>query len=120
MTCASYKEIGAVSYGWERQVDSAASIQGWIGTLGGGVSVLNVADGRFTRYRYDPDDPQSLSNDTVLSFYEDPTGTVWIATFGGGLDRFDRATQVFTHCAESDALANASVYAILADSRGFL
>ncbi|TVQ09894.1 MAG: response regulator [Bacteroidetes bacterium] len=32
---------------------------------------------------------QGLSHDDILSFCEDPTGNIWIGTYGGGLMRFD-------------------------------
>ncbi len=65
----------------------------WIGTEQG----LNKYDGyRFTTYKHDPDNPNSLSNNRIWTIYEDQSGVLWIGTFGGGLNRFDRATEQFT------------------------
>lgn len=65
----------------------------WIGTDQG----LNKYDGyRFTTYKHDPDDPNSLSHNLVWSIFEDGSGDLWIGTFGGGLNRFDRAKEQFT------------------------
>jgi len=59
-----------------------------VGTWGGGLDRFNepaLGEGTFSHYRYDPDDPSSLGNDLVASIYEDRSGTLWVATFGGGL-----------------------------------
>ena len=76
----------------------------WIGTLSGGLDrlVLSEAEGsdreldQFTHYPSDPDDPHSLSDNEVLSIYEDRAGLLWIGT-RGGLDLFDRKNESFTH-----------------------
>ena len=41
--------------------------------------------------------PDSLSYDKVSGMREDPSGALWIGTYGGGLDRFDPATGRFVH-----------------------
>ena len=46
-------------------------------------------------YRHDPDDPNSLSHDSVVNILEDRTGTLWIGTYGGGINAFDRKTEQF-------------------------
>jgi len=66
----------------------------WFGTEDG----LNKYDGHtFTVYKQEPGNPHSLSSNAVLGLHEDRSGTLWVATFGGGLNRFDRRTQTFTH-----------------------
>jgi ligand-binding sensor domain-containing protein len=40
-------------------------------------------------YRHDPDDPNSLSDDTIRSLYKDRDGILWIGSNFGGLDRLD-------------------------------
>ncbi len=97
----------------------------WVGTLGGINFLDDVNDPsmvRFKHYRRDPGDPNSLNNEWVLSFYQDPIldEEIWIGTWGGGLGRFDRATQTFTHYTEKDGLLDDIVSCILADSAGFL
>ncbi len=72
----------------------------WIGTQGGGLNRL--VPGRtpndrptFVRYRHRAGDPGSLSSDFIRGMLEDETGAFWIATYGGGLNRFDPATGTF-------------------------
>ena len=65
----------------------------WIGTDQG----LNKYDGYgFTTYKHDPDDPNSLSHNRIWSIFEDQSSELWVGTFGGGLNKFDRVTEQFT------------------------
>lgn len=71
----------------------------WIGTQDG----LNRFDGyEVTTYRYDPDDAHSLSDNYVRDIVEDESGALWIATHGGGLNRFDPLTASFSRYASGD------------------
>ena len=64
----------------------------WFGTQGG----LNRYDGyRFTQYRHDPKDPNSLASDYVRDVLEDNQGTIWVAA-GAALHRFNPETGTFT------------------------
>ena len=66
----------------------------WFGTRDG----LNKYDGyKFTVYKYDASNPNSLSQNTIQDITEDPDGNLWIATWGGGLNMFDRAKEIFVH-----------------------
>ncbi len=66
----------------------------WLGTETGG---MQKYDGyRFTTYRNNPDDPNSISNNTVWSISEDPEGNLWIGTAGKVLNKFDPNTELFT------------------------
>ncbi len=66
----------------------------WIGTEGG----LNRYDGnRFKVFRHDPNDPTSLASDDISFIHQDVEGMLWLATWGGGLDRFDPITETFKH-----------------------
>ncbi|MBI3111406.1 MAG: hypothetical protein HYZ01_07530 [Ignavibacteriales bacterium] len=66
----------------------------WFGTRDG----LNRYDGaEFKVYRSDGDSGQGLSHVTVRALIADSTRCLWIGTDGGGLNRFDFATQSFTH-----------------------
>ena len=41
--------------------------------------------------------PTSLSDNNVYAIYEDRNGVLWVGTGQGGLDRFDRQSETFTH-----------------------
>ncbi|UCH95361.1 MAG: PAS domain S-box protein [Candidatus Aminicenantes bacterium] len=65
----------------------------WFGTQDG----LNRYDGyKFTIYRHNPKNPNSLSNNYIYSLYEDHHGVLWVGT-QEGLNRFDREKETFAH-----------------------
>jgi ligand-binding sensor domain-containing protein/signal transduction histidine kinase/AraC-like DNA-binding protein len=49
----------------------------------------------FIRYKNDPLDSTSISSNYVQSVLEDSHGKVWVATYYGGLNQFDRVTGKF-------------------------
>ena len=48
-------------------------------------------------YKNNPLNPSSLESNSLESMCIDSSGIIWIGTFGSGLDRFDPATESFTH-----------------------
>ena len=64
---------------------------------GGGLNKFDPTTERFTRYRHDPDNPNSISGDAVKSIARDSRGYLWFGTEDSGLDKFDPATETFTH-----------------------
>ena len=64
----------------------------WIGTADG----LNRYDGyKFKIFRNDIKDNTTIGNNYVQDIIEDKSGNIWVATVGGGLDKFDRNTNRF-------------------------
>ena len=59
-----------------------------------GISRFDPATDGFVNYQLDPDNPASLAN-WVTVMYQDRFGTLWLATFGGALVRFDDETKRF-------------------------
>ena len=71
----------------------------WFGTDDG----LNRYDGyQFTIFRHDPAEPTSLSQGGIREIYEDSSGTLWLRTSSGGLDRFDRDRNRFIRYRRAD------------------
>jgi GAF domain-containing protein/ligand-binding sensor domain-containing protein len=93
----------------------------WFGTHSG-LNRLGAEDRsdpdavQFTHYQHDPNDPQSLSHNIVFVIHEDRASTLWVGTWGGGLNRFDRASGTFTHYRVKDGLPNDVVYGILEEA----
>lgn len=86
---------------------------------------LNRYDGmEFTVFTHDPDDPASLGDNYVWNLFEDSRGTLWIVTYGGGLDTFDPATESFGHHRHDPknpaSLSSDLVWCVYEDSRGNL
>ncbi|KPL23289.1 MAG: hypothetical protein AMS23_06855 [Bacteroides sp. SM1_62] len=67
----------------------------WIGTWDGGLNRLirpdsgsmNPGSVKFIRYTHDPSDPGSISSNAVLSLNIDHSGTLWIGTYGEGINK---------------------------------
>jgi signal transduction histidine kinase/ligand-binding sensor domain-containing protein/FixJ family two-component response regulator len=51
----------------------------------------------FRTYRFERGNPNSLATNTVQAILLGRGGVLWLGTSGGGLDRFDPATETFTH-----------------------
>ena len=100
----------------------------WIGTASG-LSVYDKQTGRFRTYLHDPDDPHSISNDTITNvmlqaILEDRSGGIWIGT-ERGLNRFDKSaggrfTRFPADPDDPEALLDDWVSAIIEDSEGLL
>ncbi len=92
----------------------------WIGTEGGGlIHMQKEKDGQptFTSYRYNPNDPSSLSSNLINAIYEDSRHNLWIGTWAG-LNRFDYQTRTFKAFRKEDGLADNVVYGIIEDKDG--
>lgn len=56
----------------------------WMGTVGGGISILDPATGQFEQLAYKENDPLSLPALTVISIFCDHNGHVWCGRPAGG------------------------------------
>ena len=93
----------------------------WFGTNAG----LYRYDGYSLKsYQHDPNDPNSLSDDTIRVLYKDRDGILWIGSNFGGLDRLDPTQDTFTHyrhdAADNRSLSDNSVGCIYQDRNGVL
>ncbi|CAN5883071.1 sensor histidine kinase [soil metagenome] len=91
----------------------------WIGPGSQALTRFNPKTGTFTQYKHDSRKVGTISGTTVSRIYEDSKGNLWFGT-GGGLCRFDFATQTFITYTEQQGLAGNSVFSILEDNEGYL
>jgi signal transduction histidine kinase/ligand-binding sensor domain-containing protein/CheY-like chemotaxis protein len=68
----------------------------WIGTLRGGINVIEHKKCSFTRITYNPPGNDNPVNNFIMSFCEDEKHNVWIGTDGAGLRYWDRQKNLFT------------------------
>ncbi|MBK9099541.1 MAG: hypothetical protein IPM14_15805 [bacterium] len=91
----------------------------WIGVQEG----LYRYDGqKFKVFRHSPDDPNSLGRGGVFVLCEDKSGVLWIATGGGGLNRYNADQENFTRFLnpeDSSAMHN-FILALYEDKSGTL
>ena len=91
----------------------------WIGVENDGLYNFNRTTETFTHYKHDPDDPQSLSENYILSLhYEDHTGVLWVGTVWG-INRFDRTTETFISYQDTP-MGKGNVNVIYEDHTGML
>ncbi|MFH1194248.1 MAG: two-component regulator propeller domain-containing protein [bacterium] len=95
----------------------------WLGTPTLGLVRFDPTIQNVKYYHYDSGDKFSLNNNFILTIAEDPIdpeNILWIGTEGGGLNRFDKTNEKFTHFTIDEGLPNNVVYGILSDKNGFL
>jgi len=99
----------------------------WIGTESGGLNKFDPATELFTHYTHDPDDSNSLSHNSVKFIFADPDETneiIWLGTIGAGVDKFDFATNTFTHYSHdpnnTNSISDNYVNSIYMDSQGYV
>jgi len=76
----------------------------WLGTLGSGI-IVHSKKGDWFNQKAD-DSRQGLSNNRILSFYQDVSGVLWVGTEGGGLNYFDPYTINFKYLGTNEKLKN--------------
>lgn len=68
----------------------------WIGTLRGGVNIIDRRKYKFNTLAHEPQNPNSISGDFVFSFCESDADVLWIGTDGKGLTRWERSQNKYT------------------------
>ncbi len=56
--------------------------------LGEGMDIFNLKTRRFVNLKHQPSNDRSLSSNNILILYKDKSGTVWVGTRNGGLNKF--------------------------------
>lgn len=93
-------------------VDRAGTV--WVGTQEDGLYRLDTGAGdRWTVYHNEPKDETSLGPGAIIRLHEDRGGNLWLAIFGGGLQRFDRKRNAF----ETYPLQTADLYMVKEDPK---
>jgi PAS domain S-box-containing protein len=101
----------------------------WIGTYGGGLSRFVAGsqggdNGRFIHYQNNPQDPTSLSGNSVLSIFEDQLGILWIGTNFNGINKYNLGKRQFVlyknHPNDVNSLSMNTINTIYEDSEGMI
>lgn len=91
----------------------------WISIRMNGLYKRDV-HGNFTRYRYDPSNPNNISSNQVRDFAEDNFGNIWIGTFTG-LNKYNPANDRFEVYARNPlpgSITHSSVFPLYKDRQG--
>lgn len=95
----------------------------WVGTMSNGLLKIDLNTREVKRYTHDFHDSTSISDNWILAFCEDPKEPdeiLWVTTWGGGLNRFDKTTETFTHFDQRNGLADNQIVSIVFDGEGFI
>ena len=60
----------------------------WVAPWDKGLNRVNLQTGEFTRYQYDEAKPDSLSDNDIMTLYEDSHNVLWAGSSYSGLNRF--------------------------------
>ncbi|MCP4543070.1 MAG: PAS domain S-box protein [Chloroflexi bacterium] len=86
----------------------------WVGSMGGTLSIFDRDTGKCVKhYRHDPENPNSITKSDRLKYIiddRDDPNILWLGTVDGGLDRFDKKQEIFTHYVHDPANANSLSY----------
>ncbi|PXY46431.1 hybrid sensor histidine kinase/response regulator transcription factor [Flavobacterium hydrophilum] len=94
----------------------------WIGTLRGGVNIIEQRKSPFTTVSKNEEIKNTLPSDFILSFSEQDSENLWIGTDGGGVSLWNRKNNSFTNYSyeanNPNSLSNNFVSAIIKDAKG--
>lgn len=74
-------------------------------------------DLKLLHYQYDKKDNESLSNNLVITLFEDHLKQIWIGTIGGGLNLYNPETEKFKRFSIADGLPENSIRAMISDKK---
>ncbi|MFK5972455.1 MAG: two-component regulator propeller domain-containing protein [Flavobacteriaceae bacterium] len=84
----------------------------WLATDGGGIQNYDIVKNTFSSV-VSSEDPESLSSNSVLSFYKDELATTWIGTQYGGVNIYDILFRQYNTINVFDGLTNNRVKCFL-------
>lgn len=85
----------------------------WIGMYTGGLNILNPRTGRIKRFKSNPLDAKTLSDNSIYSIDEDREGRIWISTISG-LNLYQPASDSFIRI-QDKYLAKSCIYQVYQD-----
>lgn len=94
----------------------------WLASIDGLIRV-DLQKQEHKIWQYDPNNPNSLSHNTIFSICPDPKypeKILWVGTNGGGLNKFEYESEKFYRYTDKNGLPNNVVYGILSDDAGQL
>ncbi|WP_423146570.1 two-component regulator propeller domain-containing protein [Rubrolithibacter danxiaensis] len=68
----------------------------WIGT-DKGLEVYNIPSGKFTKYKHDPSNSNTIAENDIQTLAEDKNGNIWIGYYSKGISVLNVSTKKFTH-----------------------
>ncbi|WP_207421590.1 ligand-binding sensor domain-containing protein, partial [Desertivirga brevis] len=95
----------------------------WVATENG-LNRFNTFKNKFTYFKNDPSDPESISGNVIRCIEEDLDGSLWVGTWDAGLNCYNRRTNEFErfYPGKNDpySISGRNVWNIKRDHRGLL
>ena len=95
----------------------------WVASDGDGLVKIDLKTRQVKLFSNNPHDPRSISHNSVIALCEDPAEPeriLWLVTYGGGLNRFDKSAGTFTRFTQTDGLADNGFVSMAFDGHGNL
>lgn len=92
----------------------------WTGTHTQGVFFFNPRTGQHGHLMNQPDNRNSLPNNTINAIFEDSRKNIWFATEGGGVCILDAGREKFSRITATDGLPSNFAFKVLEDDQHFL
>ncbi len=92
----------------------------WLALVTGGLNKFDIREKTAIRYKHDPTNDATISSDIALNIAKDLSGNLWIATFGGGLNKFKNGVfERFKHDPlNPTTISNDNVEEVMVDKSG--
>ncbi|MBB3696632.1 response regulator [Flammeovirga yaeyamensis] len=123
----TFSKIDELSYrhpiGGVKTLLSEGNGKVWLGTFDRGLVHLNLKTKQHKEYRYDIDNPTSISSDKLISLQKAEDGNLWVGTINGGLNLLDIKKNTFTQFKANDSIpkiAHNNVRSLMLSSKGDL
>lgn len=111
----TFTDANSVASNWINDIMVIDQNTVWFATKDG-LSVFNKAKNKFTRYKHNPLNNYSLTDNDVKCFLKDRYSCIWLGTTAGGINFYNRANANFTKIGEATkpdfGLNNAIVSAV--------
>jgi len=83
----------------------------WIGIENGGLDLLRLdnfkaGENKFVHFKNEPGRANSLSNNSIYSLFQDIQGSIWIGTFGNGINFINITSHNFIHVKSEHGVKN--------------
>lgn len=95
----------------------------WIGTDGAGLRLWDRVSNTYETFTYRDKDPSSISSNFIASIIKNGKNDIWIATWFGGVNRFNKRTGKFQRFPTFNTKNNSNsnnIWRLLSDSKGRL
>lgn len=66
----------------------------WVGTVGGGISVIDPISNELVK-RFSKDNDTGLTHNSIMYIFQNSENEIWVTSYGGGLMKFDESAGKF-------------------------